>query len=670
MTVVENRSATADPVTLPEPPATVHPKGRPHVLELRCHRRLRGPYSGGSALLRAIVPELGAVAPELAAASSTAVVAIAPDLQGRVPDRPATLTDLADGSERTRFYAVARTRDLAYMVSELVNAWARTCHPEGVLLRFAELAEADVTDRQLVDMLRRRGAAAGVAVETPDRPEIAVLPADAAQAWIDSDGTLPEPHVHAAYQALPAQERARRHADRAQRLVGTPGAELGAIPWHLERSEQRDQALLCLVEAQNRTFREGFYEAALDLGRRGRALLTHDQDPGTHDYLTKRVIGALTYLGRCDEAITVIDEHRRATTRISEQMNSAYMMAMIYTRHLERDRIDHEKALAWVNTALSLAEGEPDAHKHAFFGAFMRNAKALVELHRGDLQASLELVEQAIAIADEHLGAAEHALHRTVLINNRARVLLALGRHDEAMDEFGEVIRRDPEYDEPYFERATAHRTCCDAQAALADLERAVALSVAFTDAHYNRADLLLELGDEDAARAALESALDIDPVFVPALLTRASLRLGDGDLDGAEQDLSLGLTADDRNAALWSAFGTVRAEQGRADEAMSAFATALDLDDSLVTALANRAVLAFELGHVAQAVADLDRALELEPSGELHLNRAVGRQHLGDLDGALDDVRAAHRAGVDDAALAGLRAAITAARATSGGAG
>lgn len=630
------------------------------TVEVRCHRNLRGPYTGGGALLRTVVPQLSAVDPELAKPSATAVVAIAPDLQGAVPPRPQTLTDLADGSERTRFYAVARTRDLAYMLSELVRVWARTCHPNGVVLQFTELDHADVTDVQLVQTLRRRCAAAGVVIETSTAPQLDALHVDPAQAWIDSDGTLDSRTARDAYEALDTGERARRHAVRADLLRGTPGAELGALCWHLERADDNEAALLALVDAQNRAFREGFYEAALDLGRRGRALVTYEQDAKTYDYLTKRVIGALTYLGRCDEAMDVIDEHRRATTQISEQMNSAYMMAMIYTRHIERDRIDHERALAWVNTALSLADGEQDPHKHAFFGAFMRNARALVELHRGDLQASLDLVEQAIAIADEHLAEQDHALHRTVLINNRARVLLALGRHEEAMLAFDEVIRRDPEYDEPYFERATAHRTRGDAAAAVADLGRAVELSVAFTDAYYNRADLLLELGQEDAARADLESALDIDPAFVPALLTCASLRMADGDLEAADSDLTLALATDDRNAALWSAQASLRADQGRHREALDAFARALDLDPGLVSALANRAVLHFGAGRVADAVADLDRALTHETSAALLLNRAVGRQALGDLDGALADLAAAVGSGeVDEADVEDLRRQI-----------
>src|SRR5262245_46207360 len=81
-----------------------------YVHDLRGHRNLRGPYTAGGQLLRHIVPELMAVDPALVKPASTAIVAIAPDLEGAAPTRPQTLTDLAEGDERTRFYAVQRAR--------------------------------------------------------------------------------------------------------------------------------------------------------------------------------------------------------------------------------------------------------------------------------------------------------------------------------------------------------------------------------------------------------------------------------------------------------------------------------------------------------------------------------------------------------------------------------
>jgi tetratricopeptide (TPR) repeat protein len=626
--------------TRPAIPAATH---HGVVLDLRSHRRLRGPYTAGGALLRRIVPEVAAIDAELLRPMATAVVAIAPDLEGGpLPARPQTLTDLADGDERTRFYPVQRTRDLAYLVSEVVRVWAETCQPDGVLLRWWELADADPTDVQLFETIRRRVDGELVAQLDAGAPLARTgshLREDLAQTYIDADGTAGEPALRAAYDLLDERDRRQRHTARARVLIerAEPGDQLGAIPYHLENGENPSDAVTWFVEGQNQAFREGFYDAALDLGRRGRALVPWTEDAKTHNYLTKRVIGALTYLSRCDEAIAVIGEHRLTTTEVSEQMNDAYMMAMIYTRHLDAERIDQDAALAWVNTAMAIAEGEPDETKRAFYRAFMRNARALVELHRGNIQGSLALVQESIQIADTYLGE-RHELHRTVLLTNRARVLAALGDRDGALRGFDEVLTRDPEYDDPHFERAVVHKAMGNLDAALRDLDRAIELSVAFTDAYYNRADIRADLGEDDLAIADLTTLLEIDPDYTDARLNRAVLLMGAGDLEAADTDLRLALAAKPDSAELWSAQALLRSEQGDETGALAGYAAALERDPKLVQVYANRAVLHFTAGRVAEAVADLDVAVDLADSPALRVNRGIGRHDLGDYRGAVAD--------------------------------
>ena len=133
-----------------------------------------------------------------------------------------------------------------------------------------------------------------------------------------------------------------------------------------------------------------------------------------------------------------------------------------------------------------------------FVGAFMRNARALVELHRADLAgAALALVNEAIAMTDADLGPDEQLLHRSVLLYNRAQILDALADYEGALRDYDVVISRDPEYGDYYFERAGVYRSAGRYEEALADYATAIRLSPPFHEAHYNRADLLRELGDE-----------------------------------------------------------------------------------------------------------------------------------------------------------------------------
>jgi tetratricopeptide (TPR) repeat protein len=593
-----------------------------------------------------LVPELMSVDPGLVRPASTAVVAIAPDLETDVPRRPQTLTDLAQGEERTRFYPAQRTRTLAFMVSELVKAWGRACHPDGVTLRFRDLPDADPTDVELFQTLRRRCDRSSVEIvdaSAPRSPGQAGGSLDPAQRYVDADGTSDDPAERAAYQELTDSDRRARHTQRAHLLIALaqPGTQLGAIPYHLERGEDPGEAVPWLIAGLDQAHREGFYDAALDFGVRARALVQQSQDPKKHNYVTMKVIGALTSVARCDDAMQLIEELRRTSIEPAEQMTCAYMMAMIYTRFLEPARQDQPLALSWATTAITLAGGvSPD--KQAFCGAFTRNGRALVELRQGNLTGSLDLVNEAMEIADGQLDAEQHQLHRTVLINNRARLLLGLKDYDGALHAYDEVLARDPEYDEPYFDRATAHRTRGDLGAALGDLDHAIELNAAFADAYYNRADIRLESGEEELALADLNAVLDIAPDHIDALLSRAAILIDAGDLDAAAADITHGLSVSPQHAHLWSAKGLIRGEQGDEAEALECYTTALALNPQLVEVYGNRAVLHFSAGRITEAIADLDQAIALGDTAALHVNRGIGWQALGDDAAAIRDFDAA----------------------------
>ncbi len=619
-------------------------EARPSV-ELRCERTRRGPYTAGGALLRHLVPELMQADRPSVARHSLAIVSVAPDLAETAPRAPQTLTNLAKGDERTRLYSSERTRNLAYDVSELVRAWIVACHPQGVRLVFHGTQQADPTDIELISTLTRR-CPAGTVIVDPAAPTAFVDDArEPARSVVESDGTCRDRRALAAYDALDAVQRRALHDERARVLgeVGHPGDHLGALPYHLERGDDAagkgvDALLTAVVEC----FHSGFYDAVVDVAERGRALTGAMVRPDAHSVFTNKLISSLMFLGLTQESEAVVHEQRRSTVDIADQMRCSYALAMIYTRYLPADKKDHQVALAWANEAVALADGQPDLRRRGFFRAFTRNAKALVVMHLGDFQQSLDLIDEAMSVADASLGRGVHHLHRTVLVHNRARVLVALRRYEEAILSFGEVVARDPEYDEPYFDRALAYQAMGRPDLAHADLDRAIDLGTAFLEARYNRANILSELGDVEAAVRDLDAVLDINPGHLDGLLNRAALHLGEGDLRSAEADISHGLAAAPKHASFWSAKGLLEAERGALGSAKAAYDRALALDPRLVEALGNRAILSFGAGALTDAVADLTSALDVTESPQLRVNRAVAWQALGDHDAALADLDAA----------------------------
>ncbi|MFL6110416.1 MAG: tetratricopeptide repeat protein [Catenulispora sp.] len=644
-------------------------------VEIACHRRLRGPYTAAGAMLRRAVPDLLEHHADVVLARAVMIVAIAPELAADLPLPEKTLTDAAGPTERTRFYAAGRTQRMAHGVAEIMREWARRIHPGGVTVALTDFDHADVSDRELVRVMLRRcdpaelrlvvelddpqddlleQALTDYAARGPRRPRSRPehpAGADLAQLYIDSDCTDDDPALVRAYEALPAAERARRHTARAEVLTaqGEPSLLLGAIAYHHEHGvDPAGAGRDALLEATTSSLELGYYHASMDLAMRGRAVVSREEQEFMYLQFTTKVAACLSYLGPAEEAAKYLAELRESTNA-EMHMRSAYMTAMLFTRYLSKADLDHKQALEWANISIVIADNHPRTDRRAFNGAFMRNGRALVELHLGSPQRALDLVQEAIGLTDEHLGDGEQALHRSVLLHNRAQVFAAIGQWEAALADFDAVIDRDPNYGEYYFDRAAIRRSAGMYAEALADYDTAIRLNPPFYEAHHNRADLLRELGEDEAALRDLDYALEIEPDHVDSLVNRADLLLALGESERARTDIEHGLTLDPRNARLLSARGDVLTETGDPDQAWSAYSAALEADPELAAAWANRAVLAYLTDRPADAVADLTEALRLTDDARLRCNRAIALQAVGEHRRALEDLEVALASGADD---------------------
>lgn len=639
-------------------------------LRVRSDRRLRGPYTAAGALLRHIVPDLRRVgAPELGRHSMT-VSMVSPELADLVSPAPMTLTNTAPDNELTRFYGADRIREHANGITDLVLAWVGL-QERPVAITVHDHAHADETDRVFTATLRRRATRAGTTVVLDD-----AAPVDApersgqdAQAYVDADGLvdLCSPAARSAYHALDDEERRRLHDRRAAQLRqdGHPGIEFGSLPYHLARgSDPGGEGVRAHRLAARTLYRRGFYHRVAELCRTGRELaLDHDAD--SYHRFTHTLANALTYIGETDEALSLMTEERALTTEPEHHMNVAYLLAMRYTRYLPKDQQDSELALAWTNTAIALADTFPDPALRIIHRAFMRNARALVELHRGNLRGALGLVDEAIALTDSALGPDEHRLHRSVLAFNRARVLAGLGDLEAALPAIDAAVSRDDQYDELYFERAAIRLAAGDVAGALADYDETLRLRPTLVEGYHNRAALLVELGADERARADLDTALEYEPDLAEALLSRISLALDEEDWSTAERHLTHALNLTPLSADLWVAQGVLLSHRQDDEGAARALDRALELQPGSVAALGNRALLRYGAGDVPGAIADLDLAISLAPSTELLLNRSVARQDADDLDGALEDARAAYALDDSGPVVARLRELDALARAS-----
>ncbi|HEY5197594.1 MAG TPA: tetratricopeptide repeat protein [Solirubrobacteraceae bacterium] len=638
-------------------------------LTVSCHARRRGPYSGVGDILATVVPDAHRRWPELVDTHRIELLFAVPELAAIIGPGPESLVSITPHEERTRYAGHGLVRAMSQGIVTFLIAYARRSRDadDGPLtIALDDIDAAEFTEQELAGLVVRRADPAVLRVvvgagQTPlpadlqatlrrsaqhvDAPAPAPAddhrtPAELTSDYVLADGTSDDPAEISAYEAAGHELRGRLHDERAAALdaEADQGLRLGAIPYHRERgTDPTGAGRHALRAALEICLAAGYSAAIVDFGMRGRVLcdpVIHQQD---YCHFTAKAASALVPLGRPAECAELYHELRRRYALPRVQMTCSYAIAILHTRFL-RPR-DHETALEWANNARALASMEDDPVDGPYFQVFQDNGLALIEMHRGNLDRALELIDRGVERLDRDLPADRYLVHRSQLLHNRARLLLALGRLDDAYAEWTRLIDWDPNYFEYHTDRANLSIRLGDLVAALADIDRAIAVAPPLPEVYCTRADLRAQIGDAEGAMADLEALLDMEPDFVPGRLLRSTLRLAAGDPHGADHDVRAGLDVDPHDPRLLSQLALVQQAAGSNADALESFAGALQVDPGFMPALLDRAVLAFEVGQTDLALDDLTRALELGgENADVLFNRGFVLEHARRFEDAVDD--------------------------------
>lgn len=627
-----------------------------------CNRRLRGPYTGAGSLMRALVPRVHERQPALAARHAIEILAVAPELEALIGPAPETLASLAAGPELTRWYSRHRTRHIAHGLVDFLRDCAAECP---LTIAFSSADQADPADLEFLTIALRRLSprrvrlivcsarevpALGdtvlasycrhqVARDTTPRPAPrgrtcpAVRECDVA-AFVASDGVSDVAAEFKAYLAADPSLRQRLHDERAAVLQarGEWSLRLGAIPYHLERGSSPAAARQAYDTAIEYCIGMAFYQTGLELARRLAGLIDPDPDadPAACDRAHQQVCHCLVLLDRPAETEAAYYDLLSRSPEPLQHMKISYALAMLYTRLRDPMSQQHRRALAHVNTAIVIAGRLDDPQERAFHSIHMANGKAAVELHLGHLDEALRLVNGAISRLDAELPG-QGLLHRATLYHNRGQILAALGRADEALADFDQVIEADPNYPQYRFDRGNLLAGQARHAEALADYEAARRLSPPFPELYCNRGSLRALMGDTDAAVSDFSYVLDLEPGYLEARVSLAGLLLEAGDPQAALQQARAGLSISPGEPSLYCTLGLALLDLAEHAAACQAFTQALDLAPGMSEALVNRAAAACEQGHYDAADADLTAALEADPGHpDLLYSRGFARECAG----------------------------------------
>jgi tetratricopeptide (TPR) repeat protein len=183
------------------------------------------------------------------------------------------------------------------------------------------------------------------------------------------------------------------------------------------------------------------------------------------------------------------------------------------------------------------------------------------------------------------------------------------GDHDRAIDLCNRLIEADPDWAQPFYFRGAAHLDKGEAEAALADLSRAIDLDPEIPYfAFHDRGRALAALGRHQEALADYEHAVALRP-------DKGSTR---------------------------NRMGTTLYHLGRLDDALAAYGEAIRLEPGRADYRFDRGAVYLGLGQFDEASADFTAAIEIDPHADYYFSRGTAHLRHGDPAKALDDLNTA----------------------------
>ena len=290
------------------------------------------------------------------------------------------------------------------------------------------------------------------------------------------------------------------------------------------------------------------------------------------------------------------------------------------------------------------------------------------KLATSDLEGSIASYTEAIdrKLADKRILDTVDKDRLALAYANRSFAKDNLGRHEEAIADFDEVIRLDLNDKKilfhAYNNRGLLKDNLGRHEEAIADFDEAIRLEPEKVTAWNNRGSAKDNLGRHEEAIKDFDEVIRIDPKDAGVWNNRGSAKNELGRHEGAIVDFDEAIRLAPKDAGAWNNRGSAKDKLGRHEEAIVDFDEAIRLEPKNALTRNNRGAAKRRLDRFAEAIADFDEAVRLDPeNAEIWNNRSAAKSYLEDFDGAIRDVEEARRLSPDDPNVLNNRAAIKA---------
>lgn len=194
---------------------------------------------------------------------------------------------------------------------------------------------------------------------------------------------------------------------------------------------------------------------------------------------------------------------------------------------------------------------------------------------------------------------------------------LRRGATAEALDAARAWVDEAPDLADARRWLAVALAQAGEVDAALAEIEGALALAPDDAELHLVQGSLLLSRRDAGTARAALSRATELDPNQLPAYLLQAQVALATGDLAEAQRLAKYAARIDPDHPQLVSIDAAVALRSGKPEQAIALLGNRDLPQDDEPLRFFTLGFAHMQLGHAAFAEAAFRRVLEIRPDAD-----------------------------------------------------
>jgi tetratricopeptide (TPR) repeat protein len=211
-----------------------------------------------------------------------------------------------------------------------------------------------------------------------------------------------------------------------------------------------------------------------------------------------------------------------------------------------------------------------------------------------------------------------------------------------AIADYNQAIRLWPNFAEAYNMRGNAYSED-NKQAAIADYTQAIRLQFDYIQAYTNRGSTRMAIGDKQGAISDHTQAIRLQPNYAPAYLNRGVVYSISGDQKSALADFDQAIRLQPDYAKPYHGRGLIREGLGDLKGALSDFDQAIRLNINFAPTYDHRGILRSKFGDDRGAIADFDQVIRLQPENSLaYYNRGISRLKLRDKKAAITDFQKA----------------------------